>query len=88
MDARKMLKTNPPKDNNGVPLKVYVADDLTKRGVNLAYQARQFKRAKRIADTCVMYCKIYIKDNHNHIKLTNTTEDLRKFQPTSNGGSH
>ena len=88
MDARKMLKTNPPKDNNGVPLKVYVADDLTKRRANLAYQARQLKRAERIADTWVMYCKIYIKDNHNHIKLINSTEDLRKFQPTSNGGSH
>ena len=61
MDARKLFKANPPKDNNGVPLKVYVAYDLSKRRANLAYQARQLKRAKRIADTWVMYCKIYIK---------------------------
>ena len=46
MDAHMMLKTNPPKDNNGVPLKVYVTDDLAKRRANLAYQARQLKRAK------------------------------------------
>ena len=81
MESCKLLKTNPPKDSDGEPLKVYIGDDLTKRRAYLAYQARQLKRSKKITDTWVVDTKIYVKDNYNRIRRINSTEDLQKISP-------
>ena len=77
MEERKTLKDNHCKDTNGRDSRVYIQDDLTKRRANMYYQARQLKRAGSIKDTWVSFCKILVKDNHDHIKTVNSAKDLR-----------
>ena len=80
MEKRSNLKDNPLKLDDGRTVKIYIHDDLTKRGANLAYKARQLKNSKKIFDTWVSNCKIVVKDNYNRISLVNDTQDLLKFE--------
>ena len=55
---------------------IYISDDLTKTRANLAYQARQAKRAGKLTDTWVIGAKIMIKDNYMRISQVTCAADL------------
>ena len=84
MEKKKNLKTNPFKAADGSTHTVYIADDLTKRRANLAYQARMLKRANVIRDTWTFDSKILIKNLHNKIFLINSEKDLNKYKQPAN----
>ena len=84
MAKKKNLKTNPFKATDGSTHTVYIADDLTKRRANLAYQARMLKRANVIRDTWTYDSKILIKNLHNKIFLINSEKDLNKYKQPAN----
>ena len=58
--------------------KIYISDDLTKMRANLAYQARQAKRAGKIADTWVIESKIMIKDRYMRITQVTSVAELNE----------
>ena len=58
-------------------LKIYIADDLTKRRANLAYRARVAKINHEIMDTWVTDCRIMVKNNHSRISQIYTISDLQ-----------
>ena len=80
MGARKLLKDNPYQYPDGTTAKVFLVDDLTKHRANLAYQARNLKRAGAILDTWTFEGRVLVKDKHRRIKLISASDDLRKFQ--------
>ena len=79
MKTCKNLKDSPVERSDGSHAKVFVTDDLTKRRANLAYQARELKRAKRISDTWTYDSNILVKDNYGRISQINKQRDLSKF---------
>ena len=79
MEGRSKLKNKPYKRQDGTTSAVYIADDLTKRRANLAFQARKMKNKKRIQDTWVTNCKVLVKDNYGRISQITVPEDLQKF---------
>ena len=83
MRNKKNLKDNPFKAADGSCHSVYIADDLTKRRAQMAYQARQLKRAGLIQDTWTFDSKILVKDLRNRILPIMTENDLSKFRQSS-----
>ena len=83
MRNKKNLKDNPFKAADGSCHSVYIADDLTKRRAQMAYQARQLKRAGLIQDTWTFDSKILVKDSRNRILPIMTENDLSKFRQSS-----
>ena len=83
MRNKKNLKDNPFKAADGSCHSVYIADDLTKRRAQMAYQARQLKRAGLIQDTWTFDSKILVKDLRNRILPIMTENDLSKFHQSS-----
>ena len=85
MKARKNLRlSSSDEDEDGsthaeLPA-VYVADDLTKGRAKMAYAARELKKQKKIHDTWVLDCKIYVKDLHNRVKTISSLADLNRYQ--------
>ena len=57
-------------------LHIYISDDLTKMRANLAYQARQVKRAGRITDTWFTEANIMIKYKYMRISQITCLADL------------
>ena len=80
MEAKKKLKSNPYKDQNGHEYKIFIQDDLTTRRANLAFLARQAKNSQRINDTWVSFSKVMVKDIHGRIHTINTLQDLREVE--------
>ena len=58
---------------------IYIADDLTKKNGNLAFQARRLKTLKHISDTFVTNSKVFIKDDHGHIKQITSQMDIDRY---------
>ena len=83
MKNKKNLKDNPFEAADGSRYSVYLADDLTKRRAQMAYEARQLKRAGLIQDTWTFDSKILIKDLRNRIKPVMHESDLIKFRQPS-----
>ena len=79
MEGRSKLKNEPYQRQDGTTSAVYIADDLTKRRANLAFQARKMKNEKHIQDTWVTNCKVLVKDNYGRISQITVLEDLQKF---------
>ena len=80
MDARKLPKDNLYQYPDGTTAKVFLVDDLTKHRANLAYQARNWKRAGAIFDNWTFEGRVLVKHKHRRIKLISASDDLRKFQ--------
>ena len=79
----KRVKRSDDDDNNGgetLP-KIYINEDLTQFRAGLAWEARFCKNAGLIADTWTIYGKIMIKDNHGHVSIVRTPDDLAEFKP-------
>ena len=88
MKCKKNLKDNPFEAADGSRYSVYLADDLTKRRAQMAYEARQLKRAGLIQDTWTFDSKILIKDLRNRIKPVMHESDLQKFhQPSTDSNT-
>ena len=82
--ARKALKdVNQDKD---VGKKIYINEDLTKFRAGLAREARSYKNSGLINDTWSIYGKIMAKDNHGHVSVIRTYEDLVKSSEQGNRG--
>ena len=85
MESRKNLKDPPSQDDTGYTAMIadgrhiYLADDLTKRRANLAFKAREAKRAQQLSDTWVIDTKIMVKDLHNRIKQISSIHDLEQI---------
>ena len=84
--AKKKLKRvnrSDDDDNSGgeTSPKNYLNEDLTQFRAGLAREARFCKNAGLIADTWTIYGKIMIKDNHGHISIIRTPDDLAEFKP-------
>ena len=77
MDNRKKLKQYYQSNPGTYP--IYVSDDLTKKNANLAFQARRLKTLKHISDTFVTNSKVFIKDNHGHIKQITSQMDIDRY---------
>ena len=58
---------------------IYISDDLTKKNANLAFQARRLKTLKHISDTFVTNSRVFIKDNHGHIKQITSQMDIDRY---------
>ena len=82
-NPRSKLKDNPFEAADGSRYSVYLADDLTKTRAQMAYEARQLKRAGLIQDTWTFDSKILIKDLRNRIKPVMHESDLQKFRQPS-----
>ena len=82
--ARKALKdVNQDKD---VGKKIYINEDLTKFRAGLAREARSYKNSGLINDTWSIYGKIMTKDNHGHVSVIRTYDDLVKSSEQGNIG--
>ena len=55
-------------------------DDLTKGRAKMAYAAREPKKKKKMHDTWVLDCKIYVKDLHNRVRTISSLADSNRYQ--------
>ena len=77
MSVRKKLKDI---DSNDYALPIYFQDDLTARRAKLAYDMRQLKKRKVIADTWVWDSKILCKDLRGRIHNITRQKDTKDFE--------
>ena len=76
MGVRKELRNL---DEEKYPRPIYFQDDLTARRGNIAYQARQGKKAGKLTDTWVIDSKVMVKDRNNRIHQVRTQKDIEHF---------
>ena len=79
----KRVKRSDDDDNSSgeTSPKIYISEDLTQFRADLAREACFCKNAGLIADTWTIYGKIMIKDNHGHVSIVKTPDDLAEFKP-------
>ena len=58
---------------------VFINDDLTARGANMAFDCRRLKKDKRITDTWTFNGKILIKDLNNKVNEIKHPEQLGHY---------
>ena len=58
---------------------IFINDDLTARRSKMAYDARQLKKTKKIADCWTSFGKVVIKDLANKVKEIRSPNDLKQF---------
>ena len=76
-NARGQLKTS--NKSKEPAQRVYINEDLTKRRSLMAYETRQLRASKKIADCWTYNGHVVIKDNNNSIKRINSLEELKMY---------
>ena len=75
-DLHPASTTNPPL----FPNPIYITDDLTQRRAKLAFDARQLKASRKLADTWVYDCRVMVKDMHGRVSTITRQSDLEKYK--------
>ena len=76
-NARGQLKTS--NKSKEPAQRVYFNEDLTKGRSLMAYETRQLRASKKIADCWTYNGHVVIKDNNNAIKRINSLEELKMY---------
>ena len=76
--SRKLLKGHNRDPNCTSPC--FVAEDLTKKRANLAYQARQLKKDRLIKDTWSWDGRIFVTTLQGNVSVMTRVKDLDKFR--------